>query len=152
MNVLSRLFSSSRNVVGINRRDVVGINRRNVELIYALQNKIRYASVQNSAGTFVAASNASVTAAAAEAAAHMPADFRVSITNPAGVNAYPIASFTWILLYEKPEDKAQGKIMVDFMRWALTDGQAFATELGYASLPKNVVDMALTALNKIAIQ
>lgn len=123
-----------------------------IELIYALQNRIAYASVQNSAGTFVAASNESVTAAAAEAAAGMPADFRVSITNPAGVNAYPIASFTWILLYEQPEDKAQGKIMVDFMRWALTDGQAFATDLGYASLPKNVVDMELTALNRIAVQ
>ena len=123
-----------------------------VELIYALQTKIAYGSVQNSAGTFVAASIASVTAAAAAAAAQMPADFRVSIANPAGADAYPIASFTWLLLYEKPEDKAQGKIMVDFVRWALNDGQAFATELGYAPLPKNVVDMELTALDRIQIQ
>ena len=77
----------------------------------------------------------SVTAAAAAAAAQMPADFRVSITNAPGKGVYPISSFTWLLLYENPKDKAQAKAMVDFMKWALTDGQKFAAELGYAPLP-----------------
>ena len=65
----------------------------------------------------------------------MPADFRVSITNAPGKGVYPIASFTWMLLYENPKDKAQAKVMVDFMKWALTDGQKFAARLGYAPLP-----------------
>ena len=106
-----------------------------VELIYALQNKISYGAVQNAAGEFVKAIVESVTAAAAAAAAKMPADFRVSITNAPGEGAYPISSFTWLLLYENPKDKAQAKMMVDFMKWALTDGQKFAAELGYAPLP-----------------
>ena len=80
-----------------------------VELIYALQNSIPYGAVQNSSGNFVRASIDAVTAAAAAAAANMPADFRVSITNPPGKDAYPIASFTWLLLYEAPEDKAHGR-------------------------------------------
>jgi phosphate transport system substrate-binding protein len=122
-----------------------------VELIYALQNNISYGSVQNSSGNFVRASIDAVTAAAAAAAAQMPADFRVSITNPPGKDAYPIASFTWLLLYENPQDKAQAKVMVDFMKWALTDGQKFAKDLGYAPLPKQVVDMELKALQKIKL-
>src|SRR5881394_533901 len=85
-----------------------------VELIYALQNKISYGSVQNVDGEFVKASVASVTAAAAAAAGQMPADFRVSITNAPGKGAYPISSFTWLLLYENSKDKAQAKVMVDF--------------------------------------
>ena len=123
-----------------------------VELIYALQNKIAYAPVQNSAGTFVKASVDSVTAAAAGAAAQMPEDFRVSITNPPGADAYPIASFTWILLYENPENKAHAKVMVDFLKWALTEGQTSARELGYAPLPKAVVDKEMIALQKIKLQ
>lgn len=122
-----------------------------VELIYALQNKISYGSVQNAAGEFVRATDAGVTKAAEAAAAKMPADFRVSITNAAGAGVYPISSFTWLLLYESPQDKAQAKIMVDFVKWALTDGQKFATELGYAALPKNVVDMEMQALAKIKL-
>ena len=81
----------------------------------------------------------------------MPEDFRVSITNAPGQGVYPVASFTWILLYENPKDKAQAKIMVDFMKWALTDGQKFAPEMGYAPLPKNVVDMEMKALTKIKL-
>ncbi|HEX6973492.1 MAG TPA: phosphate ABC transporter substrate-binding protein PstS, partial [Vicinamibacterales bacterium] len=123
-----------------------------VELIYALQNKMGYGSVQNAAGKYVKASTAAVTAAAAEAAAKMPADFRVSITNAPGAAAYPISSFTWMLFYETPKDKAQAKIMVDFMKWALTDGQKFAEQLGYAALPKQVVDLEMAALGKIQIQ
>jgi phosphate transport system substrate-binding protein len=122
-----------------------------VELIYALQNKISYGSVQNAAGEFVKASEAGVTKAAEVAAAKMPADFRVSITNAPGAGVYPISSFTWLLLYESPQDKAQAKVMIDFMKWALTDGQAFASQLGYAPLPKNVVDMEMQALAKIKL-
>jgi phosphate transport system substrate-binding protein len=122
-----------------------------VELIYALQNKISYGSVQNAAGEFLKATEAGVTKAAEAAAAKMPADFRVSITNAPGAGVYPISSFTWLLLYESPQDKAQAKIMIDFLKWALTDGQKFATELGYAPLPKNVVDMEMQALAKIKL-
>ena len=120
-----------------------------VELIYALQNKISFGSVQNSAGTFVTASIDSVTAAADAAASAMPADFRVSITNPPGKDAYPIASFTWLLVYEDPQDKAQSQAMVDFMKWALADGQKFARDLGYSPLPKTVADLALKSLGKV---
>jgi phosphate transport system substrate-binding protein len=120
-----------------------------VELIYALQNKISYGSVQNMAGKFVTASIDSVTAAAAAAAKSMPADFRVSITNAPGEGAYPISSFTWLLLYQTPQDKAQAKIMNDFVKWALTDGQKYCKDLGYAPLPQNVVDMEMKALATI---
>jgi phosphate transport system substrate-binding protein len=120
-----------------------------VELIYALQNKIAYGSVQNMAGAFVTATTSSVTAAAAATKGKMPADFRVSITNAEGKDAYPIASFTWILLYEKPKDKKQSAVMLDFMKWALADGQKFAADLGYAPLPAEVVDMEMKALAKI---
>jgi phosphate transport system substrate-binding protein len=123
-----------------------------VELIYALQNKIAYGPVQNLGGEFVKATEQSVTAAAASAAGKMPADFRVSITNAEGKSAYPISSFTWLLLYENPKDKAQSKAMVDFMKWALTDGQKFAGQLGYAPLPDEVVKLEMTALGKIKTQ
>jgi phosphate transport system substrate-binding protein len=122
-----------------------------VELIYALQNKISYGSVQNMAGEFVRATEQSVTAAAAGAAAKMPADFRVSITNAEGKGVYPVSSFTWLLLYENPKDKAQAKIMVDFVRWMLSDGQKFAGQLGYAPLPDAVVKLELAALAKIKV-
>jgi phosphate transport system substrate-binding protein len=122
-----------------------------VELIYALQNKIDYGGVQNAAGEFVKASIPSVTAAASAAAKSMPKDFRVSITNAPGAGVYPIASFTWLLLYENPKDKAQSKVMVDFMKWALTDGQKFATELGYAPLPAEVVKLEMAALATIKV-
>jgi phosphate transport system substrate-binding protein len=122
-----------------------------VELIYALQNKIAYGSVQNMAGEFVRADVKSVSAAAAEAAAKMPADFRVSITNAPGKGVYPISSFTWLLLYETPKDKNQSKIMVDFMTWALSEGQKFAPALGYAPLPDAVVKLELAALKKIKV-
>ena len=122
-----------------------------VELIYALQNKISYGSVQNLNGKFVRASTESVTAAAASASKAMPADFRVSITNAPGDSAYPISSFTWLLLYENPKDKSQAKIMVDFLKWALTDGQKYASALGYAPLPKEVVDLEMKVLPHIKV-
>ena len=122
-----------------------------VELIYALQNKISFGTVQNLAGEFVKASEASVTAAAAGSALKMPADFRVSITNAEGKGVYPVSSFTWLLLYESPKDKAQSKIMVDFVKWALTDGQKFAGSLGYAPLPEAVVKLEMAALQKVKV-
>jgi len=122
-----------------------------VELIYALQNKISYGSVQNMAGDFVTASVQSVTAAAAEAAKKMPPDFRVSITNAPGKGVYPISSFTWLLLYENPKDKAQAKAMVDFVKWALSDGQKYCADLGYAPLPTEVVKLEMDALAKIKV-
>src|SRR3954468_3801861 len=122
-----------------------------VELIYALQNKISYGTVQNMAGEFVKASVPSVSAAAAAAAQQMPADFRVSITNAPGAGVYPISSFTWILMYQNPKDKGQAKVMVDFMKWALTEGQKFAADLGYAPLPDAVVKLEMVALGKIKI-
>jgi len=122
------------------------------EPAYANQNKIPFGSVQNAAGQFVQASPDTVTAAAAGAAANMPEDFRVSITNAPGENAYPVSSFTWMLFYENPQDKVQARAMVDFMRWALTDGQQHAAELGYSPLPENVVKMELQALERIRLQ
>jgi len=123
-----------------------------VELIYALQTKIAYGPVQNAAGEFVDASLESVTAAANEAASKMPADFRVSITNAPGKGVYPISSFTWLLVYENPKDKAMAKTFNDFMGWMLTDGQKFAKDLGYAPLPASVVKMEQDALKKIKVQ
>jgi phosphate transport system substrate-binding protein len=122
-----------------------------VELIYALQNKIAYGSVRNASGEFVKASEGAVTAAAAAAAASMPKDFRVSITNPQGKGVYPISSFTWLLLYENPKDKARARAFVDFMKWALNDGQKFATALGYAPLPEQVVKMEMDTLAQIKL-
>jgi phosphate transport system substrate-binding protein len=122
-----------------------------VELIYALQNKISYGSVENAGGEFVKASVASVTAAAASAASNMPADFRVSITNAPGKGVYPISSFTWLLLYQDPKDKAQAKTMVDFVKWALKDGQKYCADLGYAPLPANVVQLEMAALGKMKV-
>ena len=122
-----------------------------VELVYALQNKISYGSVQNAAGEFLKGSVQSVTAAAAAAAPTMPADFRVSITNAPGKGAYPISSFTWLLLYENPKNKAQAKAMNDFVKWAITDGQKFCADLGYATLPANVVKLEMAQLAKIKV-
>ena len=122
-----------------------------VELIYAIQNKIAYGSVQNSEGEFVRASIEAVTAAAAAAVKAMPKDFRVSITNAPGKGVYPLSSFTWILLYENPKDKQQSKMMVEFMKWALSDGQKFASNLGYAPLPAEIVKLELAALATIKV-
>jgi len=109
-----------------------------VELIYAVQNKISYGSVKNSAGDFVKASLESVTAAAASSP-KMPPDFRVSITNAPGKDAYPISSFTWLLIPEQSKDPAKGKILADFLNWMVTDGQKMTAALSYAPLPEGVV-------------
>ena len=110
-----------------------------VELIYATQNKMGYGAIQNAAGTFLRADLGSVTEAAAGAAKNMPDDFRVSITNAPGKQAYPIASFTWLLVPSKFADAEKKKVIVEFLRWMLTDGQKYAAGLSYAPLPKEVV-------------
>ncbi len=122
-----------------------------VELIYALQNKISYGSVQNATGEFVHASTATVSNAAAVAVKNMPKDFRVSITNAPGHDVYPISSFTWLLFNESPHDKQRARIMLDFVKWALADGQKFAPDLGYAPLPKEVVALEMQALSRIRL-
>jgi len=122
-----------------------------VELIYALQSKIAYGAVQNQTGQFVRASTETVSNAATGAAKAMPRDFRVSITNAPGHNVYPISSFTWLLFNERPSDRVKSRTMVDFVKWALTDGQRFAAELGYAPLPKEVVALEMQALSRIKI-
>ena len=120
-----------------------------VELIYAAQNNIPYGTVKNSAGTFVKADLASVSAAAAGAAKEMPADFRVSITNAPGKTAYPISSFTWLLIPAKIQDAGKRDAIKGFMKWMLTDGQAYAEPLSYAKLPKEVVAKEMKAVNDI---
>jgi len=119
-----------------------------VELIYALQNNIAYGSVRNSAGNFVKGSLESVTAAAASAP-KMPADFRVSITNAPGKDAYPISSFTWLLIPAQSKDPAKGKILADFLNWMVTDGQKMTSALSYAPLPDNVVAKVKEAIKQV---
>jgi phosphate transport system substrate-binding protein len=118
-----------------------------VELAYAIQNKMTYGKVKNAAGEFVQASLASVTAAAAMK--EMPEDFRVSITNAPGKGAYPIASFTWLLIPSKIADPAKKKAIKDFLAWMLADGQKMTEVLLYAPLPKAVVAKELKAIDKI---
>jgi len=108
-----------------------------VELIYAVNNHIAYGSVKNAGGQFVKASLESVTAAAASVKS-MPADFRVSITNAPGKDAYPIASFTWLLIPTPSKDRAKGKIIADFLNWMVEDGQKMTADLSYAPLPEGV--------------
>ena len=119
-----------------------------VELIYALQNNILYGSVKNSSGAFVKASLEGVTAAAASAP-KMPADFRVSITNAPGKDAYPISSFTWLLIPAQSKDAAKGKILADFLNWMVTDGQNMTNALSYASLPDNVAAKVKDAIKQV---
>jgi phosphate transport system substrate-binding protein len=119
-----------------------------VELIYAIENKITYGSVRNAAGNFVKASLDGVTEAAASAP-KMPADFRVSITNAPGKNAYPISSFTWLLIPEQSKDAKKGKIIADFLEWMVTDGQKMTNQLSYAPLPPNVVEKVKVAIKQV---
>jgi len=119
-----------------------------VELIYALQTKIDFGSVQNVSGNFVKGSLESVTAAAASAP-KMPADFRISITNSPGKDAYPIASFTYLLIPAQSKDPAKGKILSDFLAWMVTDGQKMTTALSYAPLPDNVAQKVKEAIKEV---
>ena len=119
-----------------------------VELIYAVQQKIPYGVVRNSSGNFVKGSLESVTAAAASAP-KMPADFRVSITNAPGKEAYPISSFTWLLIPTPSKDANKGKILHDFLGWMVTDGQQMTSALTYAPLPDNVVAKVKEAIRQV---
>src|SRR5436305_693183 len=118
-----------------------------VELIYAIQNKMPYADVKNAAGQFVKASIDSVTAAFATAS--IPDDFRFSMTNAPGANAYPIAGATWLLVYQQQKDPAKGKKLVEFLKWALTKGEGMAKDLNYAPLPDEVQQRVLKRIDEI---
>jgi len=120
-----------------------------VELIYALQNNIPFGSVQNPDGKFVKASLEGVTAAASGSAKGMPDDFRVSITNSPGAAAYPVSSFTWLLIPDKFKDAGKRDAIKTFLKWMLTDGQQYNEALSYAKLPKPVADKELKAISKI---
>lgn len=120
-----------------------------VELVYALQNHLGYGNVKNVAGVFVKAELSSITAAAAGAAKNMPDDFRVSITNAPGKGAYPISTFTWLLIPDQIKDPAKLKAMTGFLHWMLTDGQKMTEALSYAPLPKEVVVKETKAISKI---
>ena len=119
-----------------------------IELIYAVENKITYGAVKNAAGNFVKASLDGVTEAAASVK-NMHADFRVSITDAPGKMAYPISSFTWLLIPEQAQDPKKGKIIADFLVWMLNDGQKMTSQLSYAPLPASVVEKVKAAIKQI---
>ena len=121
-----------------------------VELGYALANKLSYGKVENAAGQYVECTLESVTKAAAVAASSMPKDFRVSITNPKGDGVYPIASFTWLLVYRAHPEPEKAKAIVGFLHWMMHDGQQYCASLGYAPLPAEVVKLEEEALAQIS--
>src|SRR5437868_11031839 len=118
-----------------------------VELIYAVQNKMSYAEVKNASEKFVKPSLESITAALATA--DIPDDFRFSITNAPGAEAYPICGATWLLVYEQQKDAAKGKKLVEFLKWAAKDGEKMATDLEYAPLPDSLQERVLKRIDEI---
>jgi phosphate transport system substrate-binding protein len=120
-----------------------------VELAYAVQNKLPVALIKNASGIFIEPSIDSVAAAAAASAANTPEDLRVSITNATGAQAYPISSYTYILVYKDQKDAAKGKAIVDFLWWGIHDGENFAKDLQYAPLPAGIVKRAEAKINSI---
>ena len=122
-----------------------------VELIYALNNHIPYAEIQNKSGAWVQASLEGVTAAASSSAGNMPDDFRVSITDAPGADAYPISSFTWLLVYQKQSNHEIGTQIVKFLHWAISDGQKYTAELHYAPLPAAVVQKEEGQIKQIQV-
>jgi phosphate transport system substrate-binding protein len=120
-----------------------------VELIYAVQNTIPYGAVKNSSGNFVKADLKSVSEAAAGMAKDMPEDFRISITNAPGKGAYPISTFTWLLIPQKFSDAAKRDCIKGFLKWMLADGQSYTEQLFYAKLPKEVVAKESRAINTV---
>ena len=120
-----------------------------IELVYAVKNNLPVAHIKNASGNFIEPSIDAVTAAAAASAASMPDDLRVSITNAAGPQAYPISSYTYILVYKDQKDAAKGKALVDFLWWGIHDGEAFGKELQYAPLPPDVVKKAEAKINSV---
>ena len=119
-----------------------------VELIYALQNKIQFGYIRNASGNWVKASIEGVTEAAASVKS-MPADFRVSITNAPGKNAYPISSFTWLLIPNPAQDPAKGKIIKEFLNWMLDHGESEVSALYYAPLPESVATKVRAAIAQL---
>jgi phosphate transport system substrate-binding protein len=120
-----------------------------VELVYAIQNKLPVAQIKNASGAFVEPSVDSVEAAAAASAANTPDDLRVSITNAQGARAYPISSYTYILVYKNQKDATKGKVLVDFLWWAIHDGKPFVLEGGYVPLPDDILKRAEAKINSI---
>lgn len=120
-----------------------------VELAYAVENKLPYATVMNKEGAFVEPRINSITAAAAGAAKHMPADYRISLVNQPGKDTYPIVGFTWLLVYEQQKDKVKGQKLVEFLKWSLHNGQKMAAPLLYAPLPENVSKMVEKTIKEI---
>jgi len=118
-----------------------------VELVYAIQNKMPFAQVKNSAGEFVKPTIESVTAAVATA--NIPDDFRFSMTNAPGKDAYPICGATWLLVYAQQKDAAKGKKLVEFLKWAAKDGEKMAKDLDYAPLPETVQERVLKRIDEI---
>jgi phosphate transport system substrate-binding protein len=119
-----------------------------VELLYALQNKIAFGYIRNSAGNWVKGSIEGVTEAASSVK-QMPADYRVSITNAPGKTAYPISSFTWLLIPTHPQDAAKGKALKDFLNWMLDHGESEVQSLYYAPLPQSVADKVRATVAKL---
>jgi len=120
-----------------------------VELIYALQNSISFADVKNAAGVFVHPSISGVTEALANAAKTLPEDLRFSITNAPGKDSYPISSATWLLIYLHQTDMEHGKATVEFMKWAVTEGQKYAEGLNYAPLPEQIQKLDVSKLMQV---
>jgi phosphate transport system substrate-binding protein len=116
-----------------------------VELIYALQNKMSFGEVKNAAGNFVRASIEGVTEAAASVKT-IPADYRVSITNAPGATAYPLSSFTWLLVPLKSPDAAKGKVLKDLLSWIVNSGESEVQSLSYAPLPPSVAEKVLKTI------
>ncbi|MBL7997215.1 MAG: phosphate ABC transporter substrate-binding protein PstS [Candidatus Kapabacteria bacterium] len=119
-----------------------------VELAYAVQNKLEYAEIQNKSGKYVLPTIDAVTEAANGSLVNIPADLRASITDP-DKGGYPIAGMTWLLIYNDQKDQAKGKAIVDFLQWAIKDGQAFCKDLHYAPLPQKVVDLCMKKIGEI---
>jgi phosphate transport system substrate-binding protein len=117
-----------------------------VEFIYAIQHELSFGTVRNAAGQFIRATISGVTAAAAATADSRGRDFRISITNPSGKDAYPIATYTWLLLPEQMQDKNRKAVLLDLVRWMLTSGQKKCSALGYAPLPADVAKRSLASL------
>lgn len=141
----------SEGVTGLVKQTPGGIGY--VELSYAKQNKLPSALIRNAAGEWVAPTLESVTLAAAGAVAKLPAntDYRISIVNPPGKGAYPISSFTWMLVYEHPKNAEKGKKLIDFLRWAYTDGESVAGSLNYAPLPKSMTNQLIRRLADVHV-
>ncbi len=120
-----------------------------VELAYAEKNNLSYASIKNKSGNFITPSIKSTTEAVNGKVNSMPDDFRVSLVNPEGRDAYPIAGFTWILVYKNQADKVKGEKIVKFLHWAITDGQKYSADLLYAPLPSSMINKIEEKINQI---